>query len=487
MVISANIYRHNLLQVQHTERFLRKTKQMHPLTPMLSWDYWNAFGNWFTQNRKLGRIPDRRWPESKLLDNFMSEHFRMLEVWAIYAALGKIDDIPDEDLHGNVMVGATIVHDLLSQETKYLKIAQEKVVEFMEIDGPVPQRFLQNIKTPFDQFFIEFDKPWIYPNWITAGGDNKEPHPVHIWGVQTQTISSELARQLITEDKSDKGPWVRLIIIYAHNLTDGPEGEIRLINNLDYMPRSLWNDEDEDYWESTIESEDVEHSDNLFRPVFPTVTDSDFLVLSLFDGSIYVGPSNYASNVPQRSRNKTFMESLFDTKVGTIYDLGNLRLDRTLMARYPNYQAGVRSWGEFARTFSTTLLYMMSKSIKHIKSRPLNRAEQRRGQKHPSSRPRGSLPVPWIQVEVAPMDEKISPATGTGTPHGHQYDVRGHIRHTKRRLKDGTIQHNVGWVKSHVRGPEESEYIPKVHSYSGDMELTLPVKKFIIEGPTEQE
>ena len=492
----------NVLMEQEIQRFLRKVKKTHPLGLMLSQDYWETFADWFRQNRKLGRVPTRRWPESKLLDNFMSEHFRMFGLTAMFEAEGKRWEIEmpktiagTDDVPSNVVVGSTIIHDLLAQDTKYLKASQEKVVEFMETEGIMPRRFHQNLKVPFDQFFIEFDKPWIFPNWITAGGINKEPMPVHIWGVLSQFIEHRFhhtwlnptgsGKVLASLPESDQGPWVKLIILYGHNPSDGTGAEIRLINNLDYTPRSLWNDEDEDYWARTLEIEDIEHSDNLFRCLFPTVTDSDFMVLSLFDGSIYVDSSNYESTygtAPIPTLDPTGEGVPPAVKIGTIYELDNLRLDRKWMAMYAKYQEGVRSWGEFARIFSTTLLYMMSKSIRFTNSRPLTRAERRRGDKYPSERSRGAFPAPWLEVEVEVLeDDERKIATGAGTPHSFRYDVIGHTRIYRKKQADGSIRRVPVWVKGHQRGIRHEDYVPKRHTFTTEHTVSSEIKQLVIE------
>lgn len=474
----------NFLDDQSIQRFLRKTKAGHPLSPYLSWDYWDAFGNWFVQNRKLGRVPTRRWPESKLLDNFMSEHFRLLHLWASLESGGEVTvDVTDyfhkqEDMYSNLAVGALYVDQMLNQEMKYLKASQQKVAEFIETDGLVPRRFLRNLGFPFESFFIEFDKPWVYEHWTQAVGDQKQPFPARIWGIKVTNISNSEAFLRTIKRGTNKGPWVMLQPIFTGNInTYRTSGSIveklsygSLFHNVDYTPRSLWYDEDEDYWAEFLEREDIEHSDNAFRVLSNCMTDFDYLVLSLDDGSIFVGDDNYGT------------ADGISINIGTIYDLDNLRLDRKLMETHGNYQQAVRNWGEFARMFSATLMYMMSKSIRFTNSRPLTRAEKHRGEKYPPSWPKGTLPIPWIDIEVETIeDDEGKIATGAGTPHSFRYDVIGHTRIYRKKQADGSIRRVPVWVKGHQRGIRHEDYVPKRHTFTTEHTVPSEIKQLVIE------
>jgi len=72
---------------------------------------------------------------------------------------------------------------------------------------------------------------------------------------------------------------------------------------------------------------------------------------------------------------------------------------------------------------------------------------------------------PFYTVKLKRGGNRIIPvATGTGTKHGHMYDVEGHFRHLRHecynRHDDGTYK--VVWIVDHQRGLNNEIYLPAV-------------------------
>lgn len=125
----------------------------------------------------------------------------------------------------------------------------------------------------------------------------------------------------------------------------------------------------------------------------------------------------------------------------------------------PNRHIG---WWEGAiQTYTNLILwmfaYMMSKSV-HISSEPISRQVRRFNERH------GITPRPWHQVWVDPKitDNTALPEDGNDGP-DHRFDVIGHLRFNRHKLKTGSYRHTVEWVPDHQRGLKNEIYIPKVY------------------------
>ena len=73
---------------------------------------------------------------------------------------------------------------------------------------------------------------------------------------------------------------------------------------------------------------------------------------------------------------------------------------------------------------------------------------------------------PYYLCRVSGVQSAITQATGTGTQHGHRYDVRGHFRHYRRSGK-------TKWIPPHQRGLPHELYIPKTYVVTAGSK-TLP-------------
>ena len=97
---------------------------------------------------------------------------------------------------------------------------------------------------------------------------------------------------------------------------------------------------------------------------------------------------------------------------------------------------------------------------------------------HPTSRntrrllERKALPNPWHVIKVEPkfvVDEYGEEREETNRRHSYRYDVAGHIRFGRHRLRDGSHRSTREWIRPHQRGLANSNYIPASRRYSNDL------------------
>lgn len=136
--------------------------------------------------------------------------------------------------------------------------------------------------------------------------------------------------------------------------------------------------------------------------------------------------------------------------------------------RYAGYWE--RAIAKYAEFFSWIILYTVAKGIEIVEE-PLPRSERRRMAR---SAKKGELPEPWQIVRVEPTVVRKYEGRQASSPdkatHGYRYDVRGHLRKGKHKLRDGSYRYTVEWVPAHQRGLKHELYIPKVHQYAGEMD-----------------
>lgn len=107
------------------------------------------------------------------------------------------------------------------------------------------------------------------------------------------------------------------------------------------------------------------------------------------------------------------------------------------------------------------LAYMTAKGIE-IVDHPMPRGTRRNLEKK-------KLPNPWHLIRVEPKmtvaDEEFDDQ-GSGSRHGYRYDVMGHIRFGRYKLKDGTYRTQRTWVRPHQRGLRHERYIPATRKFA---------------------
>jgi hypothetical protein len=95
----------------------------------------------------------------------------------------------------------------------------------------------------------------------------------------------------------------------------------------------------------------------------------------------------------------------------------------------------------------------------------------------------GRVPNPWHVVRVQPkMIRGKSETVGeSGIKHSYRYDVIGHLRFNRHKVKDG-YRETIEWVSDHQRGLENELYIPKTYKVEKDKNIaTDAMKKYFEE------
>ena len=115
--------------------------------------------------------------------------------------------------------------------------------------------------------------------------------------------------------------------------------------------------------------------------------------------------------------------------------------------------------------------YMMANGIEIVEEKVS------RQQKRLLARRKG--PSPWHVIQVKPTIRDVLPPEGKDDGyvrrHGHRYDVMGHLRFGKHKLKDGTYRHTIEWVKPHQRGLRHEHYVPAIRKFGGNRALPAEV------------
>ena len=116
--------------------------------------------------------------------------------------------------------------------------------------------------------------------------------------------------------------------------------------------------------------------------------------------------------------------------------------------------------GVLGDTINRLAVYMTAKGIEIIEE-PISRQQRR-------LLARKKLPNQWHIIRVSPTIRKN--VTGSdldrqGSKHNYRYDVMGHLRFGKHKLKDGSYKFTKEWVSPHQRGLENELYIPATRYY----------------------
>ena len=69
----------------------------------------------------------------------------------------------------------------------------------------------------------------------------------------------------------------------------------------------------------------------------------------------------------------------------------------------------------------------------------------------------------------------------TDRRHSYRYDVAGHIRFGRHRLRDGSHRTTREWIRPHQRGLANSNYVPATRRYS--KKLNDEIEKALEEDP----
>ena len=106
-----------------------------------------------------------------------------------------------------------------------------------------------------------------------------------------------------------------------------------------------------------------------------------------------------------------------------------------------------------------TCAYMMAKSIRIVEERPSRQVRRNLA--------RRGIPNPWHVVRVDPRitGPEPPPDIETGQGPGIRFDVIGHLRFGRHRLRDGSHRASIEWVRPHQRGLANQLYIPKTSRF----------------------
>ena len=136
------------------------------------------------------------------------------------------------------------------------------------------------------------------------------------------------------------------------------------------------------------------------------------------------------------------------------------------MSRYVGWWE--RNVLDTARTISWLMVFLTAKGINAYPSTVLPRAERKLLKKNPMLR----TPQPFHIVNIG---NPTYSGSGDGTKR-HQtvrYDVRGHLRYGRHKLKNGDYRATIEWVQPHQRGLANARYVPPTYTVSPDRKVTI--------------
>jgi len=121
-----------------------------------------------------------------------------------------------------------------------------------------------------------------------------------------------------------------------------------------------------------------------------------------------------------------------------------------------------------ARTISWLTVFLTARGVNAYPSTVLPRAERKLLKKNPMLR----TPQPFHIVNIG---NPTYSSSGDGTKR-HQtvrYDVRGHLRYGRHKLKNGDYRATIEWVQPHQRGLANGRYVPPTYNVSPDRKVEV--------------
>lgn len=152
-----------------------------------------------------------------------------------------------------------------------------------------------------------------------------------------------------------------------------------------------------------------------------------------------------------------------------------------MLADYEEMPDREKSWYEHilqatADLFIWMMIYLMAKSIEIIPE-PLTRQQRRLFER------KKKIPEPWHVVKLEPIitQRGRGEPSEIGSEHSYRYDVIGHLRFGRHKLKDGSYRETVEWVPSHQRGLKNTLYIPKTYKVEYGKVIASESKRYFLE------
>ena len=181
------------------------------------------------------------------------------------------------------------------------------------------------------------------------------------------------------------------------------------------------------------------------------------------------------------TQKKTLMEMSEGLgKLGDIVEMntpGSREMVEVTAEGLVDFPEEARMWCEnilkYAGLLSWLLTYMMAKGVQ-IQPERVSRQQRR-------LMTRQKLPQQWHVVVVEPQVRSVRgslDAEELGSRHRYRYDVMGHLRFGRHKLKSGAYRDTVEVVRPHQRGLANELYIPKVSHFKGGYRAALETKRY---------
>ena len=289
----------------------------------------------------------------------------------------------------------------------------KQAVKFADTAGPPPLHVVDKLKLPFSVFYLEFSEPIKY-------GEDEEGFEDEVFGLFAFKSSRDSKRSNVT-------------------FLLKPEGKKIINQERGYVTRTFT------FYEGKAYSKpEFMKDEEVFNP-------DDFGLVDHFpniDGTHHPDdPSKWSEDEVVEIEGKKYLEA----------------------PRNPTGDRYAGMWERntiaYADLFAWILTYMMAKSI-NITEEKVSRQVRRRHER------KGTTPAKWHHVTVDPKFA-YAPKSGDGSGRGHniRYDVIGHLRFGKHKLKSSDYRKTIEWVVPHQRGLKNKLYVPKTGVVQADRNI----------------
>lgn len=360
---------------------------------------------------------------------------------------------------------------LLHPNTRRLIIDARQAARFIETPGGPPKEIYDQIRPPFDQFYIEFTEPL-----LVGEAEAWEPGQVKSASISPAADLSDMphTRVNVVGNEFVRG------VVYVPMKSAGPEALANMPPLIDPISLRCYRMDQAIQVTFFLEDEGGNKADRTFY-YFPTLNAAATRINNLINGSD-----------PSYLRIPDSIEPMFDRPAGGDLDSNYLLfctpyheqctvfggLDETGLPMHRYVGWWERTLESYASLLSWLLVYTTAKGITTVEE-PLPRSIRRRADREAEKLAASgrAAPQPWRIVVVEPTttggasEDSFNGATGQGIRHGYRYDVMGHFRYGKSRLRDGSYRyHPVRWIAPHQRGLKNATYIPRISKFTGDID-----------------
>ena len=294
---------------------------------------------------------------------------------------------------------------IASLDTKRILFDSRQAATFAHLGEPPPSHVYSQLLLPYDQFYLEFTES-------IAFGESIPPRKF-VDGMMVE----------IEEESDEVNNWMHGVMVFKAAYVDVGDEKLFLNPMVLFFTSDVSNGE----WTGT------------------GVLDARGFFFDIKTGNVYT----------QYRTLHDFGEEAEDT-----HELFHLteELVESLGLSARRWCQNLFSYSAF---FSWVLTYMVAKGVRVVEE-PLSRQQRR-------ALERSKLPNPWHVVKVDPTVSKRHLSTGEEPVNHHRfrYDVMGHLRFGRHKLKDGSYRETIEIVRPHQRGLSNELYIPKVTHIKG--------------------